>query len=703
MLNMEIKQKKEDNMNLYGSIVQIKGLGEKKAELFRKLGIETVYDMLTYYPRGYEDRTKIVQIKEVALEEKNNIKLRLTKYPTVARLGGNLTITKAKATDGENTIGLSWFNQPYLKNTFNIDREYIFYGKVVQRGKGTTTIVMENPEYEIVPIDQEKKIETKMQQSGKIVPVYSLTKGISQKQIRTYIYSILDLCSELEEFYPEYILKTFSLPKIVEATKNIHFPESDYHFKIARKRLVFDELFFTQFILSDLKALSNRKSNVEFEDLDYAELMAEIPFELTNSQKCVLKDIKYDFAKGKIINRLVQGDVGSGKTIIATVMSYLAIKNGYQSALMAPTEVLAKQHYNSIAPLFEKFGYEVAFLSGSLKTSEKRRIYAELLTGKIKFLIGTHAIIQSAVEFKKLGFVTTDEQHRFGVKQRETIVEKGIDCHTLVMTATPIPRTLALILYGDLDISINNDMPPNRKVIDTHTINSLYKDRMYGFYEKEVAEGRQIYVICPLVEDNNSDLISVTEHTEILRKRFPNFNIECLHGKMKANQKNAIMTSFANNEINILVSTTVIEVGINVPNATIITIENAERFGLSQLHQLRGRVGRGEHKSYCLLVSDSKSQKTKERLKVITSSNDGFYISEKDLELRGQGDFFGTRQHGVPDFKIANLYEDTKILKEIEEKIGHVTSYYEILSTSEKEKFDVKLDEMKERFNKIVL
>lgn len=703
-------------MDIKGSITQIKGLGKKRAEIFEKLGILTIYDLLTYYPRGYEDRTKIVEIRDIELEEKNSVKLRLTKYPNVARLGGNLTITKAKATDGVDTIDLTWFNQPYLKNNFNLDKEYIFYGKVTQRGRN---FVIENPEYEEVQRTQEyenkednNKKNKKLKQSGRIVPVYSLTKGITQKLIRTYIYEVLELCNELEEFYPQYILETFNLPNIVEASKNIHYPTDDDFFKCARRRLVFDELFFTQFILSDLKRLSNKKATIKLKDLDYSPLMNEIPFNLTNSQKSVLEEIHKDLEKGKTINRLVQGDVGSGKTILATIMTYLTIKNGYQSALLAPTEVLAKQHYNTIAPLFKKFGMEVGFLSGSLRASEKKNIYARLKTGYLDLLIGTHAILQAPVEFKNLGLVTTDEQHRFGVKQRETMIDKGVDCHTLVMTATPIPRTLALILYGDLDISINNDMPPNRKEIDTFTIKSTLKNRMYGFYEKEVLEGRQIYVICPLVgldndnenaSTNDSNLLSVIEHTEILRERFPNFVVETLHGKMKAYEKDEIMGRFAKNEINILVSTTVIEVGINVPNATIMTIENAERFGLSQLHQLRGRVGRGEHKSYCILVSDNKSKKTKDRLEVITSSNDGFYISEKDLDLRGQGDFFGTRQHGVPDFKIANLYEDTNILKEIEAKIGQVNVYYKTLDIDDKIRFDKKLNEMRERFNKIVL
>ncbi len=680
-------------MELQGKITQIKGLGAKRAELFNALEIYTIYDLLTYYPRAYEDRTKIVTIEEAEVDQKNNIKLRLKGYPTVARLNNNLSITKVKATDGESVIELTWFNQPYLKNNFDIDKEYVFTGKVTQRGKFLT---MESPEYEAV-IDGETK------QSGRIIPVYRLTYGLSQKLIRGYILDCLDLCEEILEFYPQKIIETFNLLGIVKAIRNIHYPETDEMFKKARRRLVFDEIFFAQLVLSDLKSISNTKSRLSFENLGYNEILEQLPFSLTNSQNKVLEDIKTDIVSGKTINRLVQGDVGSGKTVLAIISSYLAIKNGYQSALMAPTEVLARQHYNGIKPIFDSLGIKMAFLSGSIKQSEKKRVYEELASGEVDFVVGTHAIIQKNVEFKNLGFVTTDEQHRFGVKQRATIVNKGEQPHTLVMTATPIPRTLALILYGDLDISINGDMPPNRKAIDTFVIKSELKQRMFGFYDKEVRAGRQVYVICPLIEDNETSLLSAVEHSEILKEVFPQFKVECLHGKMKQTEKDDIMQRFADNEINILVSTTVIEVGINVPNATIMTIENAERFGLSQLHQLRGRVGRGEHQSYCILVSDSKTKQTKDRLKIMTESNDGFYIAEKDLELRGEGDFFGTRQHGVPDFKIANLYEDTEILQEIQSKIGEVTKFYQTLVGEEKVTFNEKLEEVKLKFDRVTL
>ncbi len=680
-------------MNIYDDITQIKGLGKKRAEAFATLEISKIYDLLTYYPRSYEDRTKIVPISEVEENTRHNIKLSLKTYPKVHRINNNMSLTKVKATDGESEIELVWFNQPYLKNTFDLDEEYVFTGKVVFRGRN---VVMENPEYE-------KVIEGETKQSGKIIPIYSLRNGISQKMIRTYIYECLELCEQIIEFYPDYIIDKFNLLGIVEAVKNIHYPKDDAMFKKARHRLVFDEIFFAQLLLSDLKSLSNKKSKLKFENLDYSLVLNELPFDLTNSQNKVLEDIKEDLNKGKTINRLVQGDVGSGKTVLAIIASYIAINNGYQSALMAPTEVLARQHYNSIKPIFDKFGITTAFLSGSVKKSEKNKVYEGLISGEIHFVIGTHAIIQNNVEFKNLGLVTTDEQHRFGVKQRATIVGKGVEPHTIVMTATPIPRTLALILYGDLDISINGDMPPNRKPIDTFVVKSELKQRMYNFYLNEITDGRQVYVICPLIEDNDTNLMSAIEHTELLKEVFPRHNVECLHGKMKQVEKDDIMERFAKNEINILVSTTVIEVGINVPNATIMTIENAERFGLSQLHQLRGRVGRGEHKSYCILVSDSKTKTTKDRLKIMTASNDGFYIAEKDLELRGEGDFFGTRQHGVPDFKIANLYEDTEVLQEIQSEIGEVLLYYKSLKGNEREILDEKIYKVKEKFESITL
>ncbi len=680
-------------MNIYDDITQIKGLGKKRAEVFEALEIKTIYDLLTYYPRSYEDRTRIVPISEVEENTRHNVKLTLKTYPKVHRVNNNMSLTKVKATDGENEIELVWFNQPYLKNTFDLDVEYVFTGKVVFRGRN---ILMESPEYEKV-VDGETK------QSGKIIPIYSLRNGISQKMIRTYIYECLELCEQISEFYPSYIVDKFNLLGIVEAVKNIHYPKDNITFKKARHRLVFDEIFFAQLLLSDLKSLSNKKSKLKFENLDYSDVLNELPFSLTNSQNKVLEDIKDDITKGKTINRLVQGDVGSGKTVLAIIASYIAINNGYQSALMAPTEVLARQHYNSIKPIFDKFGITTAFLSGSVKKSEKNKVYEGLISGEIQFVIGTHAIIQNNVEFKNLGLVTTDEQHRFGVKQRATIVGKGVEPHTIVMTATPIPRTLALILYGDLDISINGDMPPNRKPIDTFVVKSELKQRMYNFYLNEITDGRQVYVICPLIEDNDTNLISAVEHAEILKEVFPRHTVECLHGKMKQAEKDEIMERFAKNEINILVSTTVIEVGINVPNATIMTIENAERFGLSQLHQLRGRVGRGEHKSYCILVSDSKTKTTKDRLKIMTTSNDGFYIAEKDLELRGGGDFFGTRQHGIPDFKIANLYEDTEVLQEIQSNIGEVLLYYKSLVGEERNVLDEKIYEVKEKFEKITL
>ncbi len=680
-------------MNIYDEITQIKGLGKKRAEVFEALEIRTIYDLLTYYPRSYEDRTKIVPISEVEENARHNIKMTLKTYPKVHRVNNNMSLTKVKATDGEGEIELVWFNQPYLKNTFSLDEEYIFTGKVVFRGRN---IIMESPEYELVVNGQTK-------QSGKIIPIYSLRNGISQKMIRTYIYECLELCEQIKEFYPTYIIDKFNLMNIVEATKNIHYPKDNATFKEARHRLVFDEIFFAQLLLSDLKNLSNKKSKLKFENLDYSQVLNELPFSLTNSQNKVLEEIKNDIENGKTINRLVQGDVGSGKTVLAIIASFIAINNGYQSALMAPTEVLARQHYNSIKPIFDKFGINTAFLSGSVKKSEKNQVYEGLISGEIQFVIGTHAIIQNNVEFKNLGLVTTDEQHRFGVKQRATIVGKGVEPHTIVMTATPIPRTLALILYGDLDISINGDMPPNRKPIDTFVVKSELKQRMYNFYLNEITDGRQVYIICPLIEDNDTNLMSAIEHTDILREVFPRHTIECLHGKMKQAEKDDIMDRFSKNEINILVSTTVIEVGINVPNATIMTIENAERFGLSQLHQLRGRVGRGEHKSYCILVSDSKTKTTKDRLKIMTASNDGFYIAEKDLELRGGGDFFGTRQHGIPDFKIANLYEDTEVLQEIQSKIGEVLAYYKKLTGNERDVLDEKIYEVKEKFESITL
>ena len=471
----------------------------------------------------------------------------------------------------------------------------------------------------------------------------------------------------MREELPLWLRKEYKLAERNFAIENIHFPETEQGFYDARRRLVFEELFVLQTALFQLKntledsgegiILKKKKALQEAEGL--------LPFALTGAQKRVLKEMEKDMTSGKIMNRLVQGDVGSGKTAVAMVAAYWAIKNGYQVTIMAPTEVLANQHFESFQKVFEPAGIKVVLLTGSLKAKEKRETLEQVKNGDAQMIVGTHAVIQKGVEYHKLGLAITDEQHRFGVRQRSTLADKGENVHTLVMTATPIPRTLALILYGDLDISIIDELPPGRQKIDTSAVDSRYHQRIYTFIQKHVKEGRQAYVICPMIEESEKlEVQSVLNYTEELVKELPECRVACVHGKMKAKEKQEIMDGFAAGNIDVLVSTTVIEVGINVPNATIMLIENAERFGLAQLHQLRGRVGRGSEKSYCILVSDTKTKVAKERMKTMTESEDGFVISEKDLKLRGPGEFFGIRQHGLPELKIADLYKDMAILKE---------------------------------------
>ena len=570
-----------------------------------------------------------------------------------------MTVTKVKLSDSTGSVNAVWYNQPFIKNALKKDEEYIFTGVYKKSGYRRE---VSSPEFEKASTDKE------ILGGGRIVPVYPLTSGISQKVLRSLIKTTLDAVkTQLPEFLPLEMRKKYMLCERNFAISNIHFPENDESFFIARKRLVFEELFVLQTALFILKGTAKRNDGIVFKTKGISEESEKaFGFDFTKAQKKVIAEICSDVSKGIPMNRLIQGDVGSGKTAVAMTAALMAVKNGYQAALMAPTEVLASQHYESFKEFFDKFGIKVCLLKGSLKKKEKEAVKELISTGEADVIVGTHAIIQEDVEFKKLGLVITDEQHRFGVKQRNVLSEKGINAHVMVMTATPIPRTLALILYGDLDVSVIDELPPGRQHIDTFAVNSSYHQRAYGFIRKEVENGRQAYMVCPMIEENDAiEAKSVMQMIdEVSQTDFKGLSVAVLHGKMKADEKERIMKDFAENKIQILISTTVIEVGINVPNATIMLIENAERFGLSQLHQLRGRVGRGKYQSYCILVTDSKSEVTKERMKVMKKTNDGFEISETDLKLRGPGEFFGTRQHGVPQLKIANLYKDADILSQ---------------------------------------
>lgn len=647
-------------MLLTDNIRTIKNIGEQRANKLNGLGVYTVGDLVEYFPRDYDDRSDVKSIAQLVSGENNNFKAVIYNTPEVVRVK-NVTITKAKAVDETGSVEIVWFNQPYLKNSLQLKNEYLFTGKAVEKyGR----IQVESPDMELLRDDRENL------STGRIVPIYPSTKNLSQKVLRALIKDTLGLVyNQLTEFLPIDTRKENKLCDRNFAIENIHFPENDESFFIARRRLVFEELFLLQMRLLQLKGnIQSKKSNIKIKSIDTKPIRDMLGFELTDAQENVLNEIINDIKNNNVMNRLVQGDVGSGKTALIMISAYIMINNGYQAVLMAPTDVLANQHYKSFCDVFGKLGIKCVMLTSGVKRKEKLACYEEIENGQAQMIIGTHAVIQESVNYNNLGLVVTDEQHRFGVRQRAILTAKGENPHVLVMTATPIPRTLALILYGDLDISIIDRLPPGRQKIDTVAVNSGYYDRLYTFIRKEVKKGRQTYIICPMIEESDKqELKAVTAYTEKLQSEvFSDLNVECIHGKMKNDIKQDIMNRFANGDIDILVSTTVIEVGINVPNATVMVIENAERFGLSALHQLRGRVGRGSEKSYCVLVSDAKNKIAKERLKVMCSSADCFEISDKDLELRGPGDFFGTRQHGLPELKIANLYKDIAILQEVQ-------------------------------------
>lgn len=554
---------------------------------------------------------------------------------------------------------VTWFNQPYLKDKFIIGNKYKFFGKVsLKAGR----VMFNSPVFDV---------GEKVQNTGRIIPIYPLTYNLSQNNLRKIMEEAIKIVyGNLQETLPQYLIKQYNLEDINNATKNIHFPKEFKDFNIARNRLVFEELLSVQLALLELKNnYITEKKGIQFDkNVKMSDVINTLPFKLTKAQIRVLEEIDENMESDKVMNRLLQGDVGSGKTVVAMCAAYKAVKSGYQAAIMAPTAILATQHLENFKKILDKLNIKCELLISGITKKKKEDILNRLKNGEIDILIGTHAIIEDNVIFKNLGLVVTDEQHRFGVRQRAKIAEKGNNPDVLVMTATPIPRTLALILYGDLDISIIDELPPNRKKIETFAVNKNMTERVNNFIKKQIDEGRQAYIVCPLVEENEEmDLKSVEALYETYSKEvFPQYKVEYLHGKMKQKEKDDIMERFKNGKIDILISTTVIEVGVDVPNSNIMVVENAERFGLAQLHQLRGRVGRGEYKSYCILKYEGKGETIRKRMKVMCETNDGFVISEKDLELRGSGDFFGTMQHGLPEFKIANLFEDIEMLKKVQ-------------------------------------
>jgi ATP-dependent DNA helicase RecG len=639
----------------------LKGVGEARAALFKKLGIFTVGDMITHYPREYEDRSRLKKLIELQDGDQCSFEGYIASKPVVSRPRRGLTVCRASIRDDTGIINATWFNQPYLKDVFRMGEKYLFYGRITRR----RTFEVVNPVYE--KIDDAGPVNT-----CRIIPIYPSTGKLTQNAIRAVIRNALEFAGDsIDDILPRWVRESYSLTDALYAVRNIHYPENDEAFLKARERLVFEELFLLQTTLMSLKADSERSgSGIRFgAGTEVRKFIDDLPYKLTNAQLRVFSEIERDMESSKAMNRLVQGDVGSGKTIVAVLALVKAVKSGYQGAFMAPTEILAGQHYITFSKLLEPLGIKVSLLTGSTTAKESRKILEQISLGETDIVIGTHALIEDKVVFKKLGLVVTDEQHRFGVRQRAALGRKGDNPDILVMTATPIPRTLALILYGDLDISIIDELPPGRKKVLTYAVDSGMRERVNNFIRKQVNEGRQVYIVCPLVEESDAvEAKSASElSAELAQKTFSDLKVGMIHGKMRPAEKEDVMARFAAGDIDILVSTTVIEVGVNVANATLMVVENAERFGLSQLHQLRGRVGRSEYQSYCILFNDNKSEVTRERMKVMEKTSDGFVISEKDLELRGPGDFFGTRQHGIPDLKIANLYRDVEILKKAQE------------------------------------
>ena len=640
------------------SIKEIKGVGEKTQKLFEKVGIYTVGDLIRYYPRGYDVYEEAIPISEV---EEGHIQTVSGAVFGKVQVSGtrNMQVTTAHIKDLTGTIQVIWFRMPFLRNTLKSGQPVTLRGKVTRR---RNYLVMEHPELFCPPDKYDEKLNT-------LQPIYGLTAGLSNNTVMKAVKQALEGLNLSKESLPEELRLKYQLAEYNYAVRGIHFPEDKEVFYHARKRLVFEE--FLSFILSlrKLKTSNERMSNeyVMEEHPAVKELIRKLPYQLTNAQTKVWQEISENMKSDTVMSRLVQGDVGSGKTIVAVLALLNTAMNGYQGAMMAPTEVLARQHYESICKLFDTYDIpvNVVLLTGSMTAKEKRKVYDRIECGLAKIIIGTHALIQDKVFYENLALVITDEQHRFGVKQRETFANKGGVPHVLVMSATPIPRTLAIILYGDLDISVIDELPANRLPIKNCVVDTSYRNTAYAFMKKQIAEGRQCYVICPMVEESESmEAENVIDYAGELQKEMGDgILVSYLHGKMKQAQKDEIMTQFGENKIQILVSTTVIEVGIDVPNATVMMIENAERFGLAQLHQLRGREGRGKYQSYFIFMSASKSKETKERLEILNHSNDGFQIASEDLRLRGPGDFFGIRQSGLMDFKLADVYQDSNVLK----------------------------------------
>ena len=636
-------------------ITILKGVGSVKAKQFEQLNIFTLGDLICHFPRGYEDRTRLITVSELEVDRPACFRAMVMNTPRTHHVRKGLDLTKVQVADHTGRLNLTFFNQRFAMEQLQYGREYVFYGTLSGDYMGYQ---MTAPAFEAV--------DAPAVVTRRVLPKYPLSAGLSNAYVLKTIRQALAICDPPEEIIPEPVRRQYGILPAERAYYAIHEPMSMEEAEEAKRRLIFEEFFVFSAGLSLMRASRSGKQTTPYEQLELAEFYGVLPFKLTGAQSRAIEEIAADLGKGTPMNRLVQGDVGSGKTMVAAAAAFLAAKNGFQAALMAPTEILAEQHCQSLQRLFEPLGLRVTLLTGSMTEKQKRQTRERIALGMTDLVVGTHALLTDSTVFHRLGLVIADEQHRFGVAQRSKLAAKGGDPHVLVMSATPIPRTLALIMYGDLDVSVLDELPPGRQKVDTFLVGESYRARINAFIRKQVAEGHQCFVVCPAVEENEELGIRAAETwAETLSQTvFPDLRVLLLHGQMKGAQKEAVMAGFAAGEGDILVSTTVIEVGVDVPNATLMVIEDADRFGLSQLHQLRGRVGRGSAKSFCILTSHNRSSETLQRLKVFCGTNDGFRIAEEDLKLRGPGDFFGARQSGLPTFRVANLSYDLQTLKD---------------------------------------
>ena len=659
-------------MDLFSPVTDLRGVGPARAAALQRLGIFTLYDLLAYFPRDYEDRTNPVEIAQLQPGVPACFEALVVSQPVLRRIGKGRDVTKLTVADETGKLTLHYFNQPYIKTQLHYGERYYFYGALLERG-----MQMANPAFE--------EAGRPGTVTNRLLPVYPLTAGLSNRTLCACIRQAFSAAGALPELLPETVREQYGLCGVTEAYTSVHAPESWEALQSARKRLVFEEFFIFSAGLAVLRASRTELHTIPYDTACMDAFFRALPFRLTGAQSGAIDQILRDLSSGHVMNRLVQGDVGSGKTMVAAAACFCAVKNGKQAAFMAPTEILAEQHEKTLSALLGPLGVHVLLLTGAKTPAQKRAAREKIASGESQLIVGTHALISTGVEFHALGLVVADEQHRFGVAQRTRLTEKGDAPHLLVMSATPIPRTLALIAYGDLDVSVIAELPPGRRPVETFLVSEALRERLNGFIRKQCAGGHQVYVVCPAVEDGEENTMKSAEGwAQTLRdETFPELRVGLVHGRMKSAEKDAALSAFRAGDYDILVATTVVEVGVDVPNATLMVIENAERFGLSQLHQLRGRVGRGSAQSYCVLVSGTKNEETKKRLQALCKTTDGFKIAEQDLALRGPGDFFGSRQHGLPLLKVASLQMDLETLRDAQQAAAAVIQTADSLNAPE--------------------